>query len=429
MFVIVTDKLRVIGLLMDRERTQEKNKKPKIIVIALLFIVCVIALFASLDFSTARVERDILQIGSVKQGDFDIKVSATGVLLPQDVEWLAAQVEGRVARIHKRAGDKLTAGDVIVELTNVSVITAAEVAVSALEGVKAEMLSYTVELENELLNQKSVTLQAKFAYESAKLKLDAETELRKNSNIIADIDYRRTKLQVDQLYTGYQIELERQSKRKNNMKAQLAAKQAQVVQLSKSLDRANDNILALTINTGIDGVLQEMNLKIGQHLLPGSEIGRVARQDQLYAELKVIARQASNIGIGMPVIVDTRNGTINGQVTRIDPGVIDGTVLVDVKLIGDLPNGARPELQVEGVITIAQLRDVVFVGKPSYARENSKVSVYQLDDNSNYAERKVVEFGKSSVSFVEVVSGLKSGDKIILSDSSDWQAYEKILIN
>jgi RND family efflux transporter MFP subunit len=213
------------------------------------------------------------------------------------------------------------------------------------------------------------------------------------------------------------------------MKAQLAAKQAQVVQLSKALDRANDNISALTITAGIDGVLQEMNLKIGQRLLPGSEIGRIARQDQLYAELKVIARQASDISVGMPVIVDTRNGTISGQVTRIDPSVIDGTVLVDVKLVGELPNGARPELQVEGVITIAELRNVLFVGKPSYAKENSSSSVYQLDENDNYAERKVVKFGRSSVSFVEVVSGLKNGDKIILSDSSDWQAYDKILIN
>ena len=416
---------------MDRARQKPaKNaRKLTLITLSIIAVIGLAMLLATMDFGTRRVDRSSLHIDTVQRGDLDIKVSANGLLLPKDVEWVASQVEGRVSAIHRRAGDPVEIGQLLLELNNPALVTAAEEAQSALEGGQAEKLSYSVDLQNQLLNQKSITLRAKFAYESAKLKLDAETELRETSTIIADIDYRRTQLEVEQLLATYHIEQERLQKSSTNIKAQLAAKQAHVTQLSKALDRANNNVEALNVRAGMNGIVQEMELKIGQRLLPGSEIARLARQDQLYAELKVPARQASEVVSGQSVLIDTRNGTVTGLVSRIDPAVNQGTVIVDVDLTGPLPKGARPELQIEGIITIAHLQDILFVGKPSYSKNNSDVSVYRMDNNNEYAIRTVASMGRSSVNYIQVLDGLSAGDQIILSDSSDWQENTRILIN
>lgn len=416
---------------MDHQRQPSKStgRRKSLLVIALFVAVGLMVSLSTMDFGTPRIDRDSLQIDTVQRGDLDIKVSANGVLLPVDVQWIASQVEGRVSAIHRRAGDRVEVGQLLVELNNPAIVTAAEEALSALDGGRAEKLSYAVDLQNHLLNQKSITLQAKFAYQSAKLKLDAETKLRKTTSIIADIDYRRTQLSVEQLLASYQIEQERMQKSKTNIATQLAAKEAQVMQLSKALDRAENKVAALQVSAGMAGVLQEMDLKVGQRLLPGSEIARVARQDRLYAELKVIARQASEIAVGQRALVDTRNGMVQGIVSRIDPAVSEGTVLIDIDLTGALPKGARPELQVEGTVYIAQLRETLFVGKPSYSKNNSNVSVYRLYHDNPYAERIVIKTGQMSVNYIEILDGLEQGDQIILSDSSDWRDHARILIN
>ncbi|WP_101757779.1 efflux RND transporter periplasmic adaptor subunit [Oceanicoccus sp. KOV_DT_Chl] len=413
---------------MDRARQQPLNGKlSPLVIISSVVIIAIVVSLIMLDFGSPRIDRDDLQTDTVQQGDLTIQVNGNGVLLPKDIEWIASRVEGRVAAIHKRAGDIVAAGELLIELNNPALVTAAEEALSALEGAKAEKLSYSVDLENQLLNQKSISLQAKFAYESAKLKLDAETQLRKKSNIIADIDYQRTQLEVKQLLARYSIEQERLQKSQTNTAAQLAAKDAYIKQLSKALDRSNDKVSALAITASISGVLQSMNLEIGQRLLPGNEIAKVAQQDQLYAELKILARQATNIVLGQDVIIDTRNGTTTGHVSRIDPAVTQGSVIIDVTLNGELPKGARPELQVEGIITTAILRNILYVGKPSYSKTDSQISVYKIE--GDYAQRLFIQTGQASMNNIQIISGLKAGDEIILSDSSDWQQHEKILIN
>jgi multidrug efflux pump subunit AcrA (membrane-fusion protein) len=285
-----------------------------------------------------------------------------------------------------------------------------------------------VDLQNLLLNQKSITLQAKFSYESAQLKLLAESKLR-DTHSIAEIDYRRTELNVQQLLASYEIEQERLQKSNTNIVTQLAAKEAIVTQLQKSLDRANNKVAALQVTASMSGVVQAMDLKVGQRLLPGSEIARVARQDKLYAELKVQARQAGDIMLGQRVVIDTRSGTVEGAVSRIDPAVNEGTVLIDVQLTGPLPKAARPALPIDGRIYIAQLSDVLFVGKPGYSQKNSRISVYRLGADNTYAQRTPVETGQASVNHIEIRSGLKEGDRIILSDSSDWQKHARIMVN
>ncbi|MEH6581125.1 MAG: HlyD family efflux transporter periplasmic adaptor subunit [Halioglobus sp.] len=416
---------------MDRVRTKPRTTNKRIVGVSLSAVIAAVLLwlFFTVDMGTRRVDRSSLRLDTVQRGDMDIEVSGNGVLLSSSMQWIASQVEGRVSAVHKRAGESVTEGQVVVELSNPELVNAAEEALSALEGARADLVSYGVDLENQILNQKSVALRARFAYESALLKLDAETQLRETASLIADIDYRRTQLEVEQLRASQLIENERLEKSQANIVTQLAAREAKVKQFSKALDRARGKVDALTVRAGMDGVVQQMDLEIGQRLSAGGQIAKIARQDQLYAELKILARRAGEIAQGQGVVVDTRDGVVPGIVSRIDPAVSEGTVVVDVELTGPLPRGARPELQVEGTISIAKLRDTLMVAKPSYGRAGSDISLYRIGEDSSYAERTSVKTGRSSVKKIQILDGLAAGDQIILSDSSDWQKHARILLD
>jgi multidrug efflux pump subunit AcrA (membrane-fusion protein) len=172
-----------------------------------------------------------------------------------------------------------------------------------------------------------------------------------------------------------------------------------------------------------------MGVDVGQQLQPGSPIGRIARRDQLYAELKVPAREATDVEPGQHVVVDTRSGTVSGIVTRVDPGVTEGTVIVDVDLVGAAPAGSRPHLPVEGIIYLSRLPNTLFVGKPAYVKSNAAMTVYKLDEAGKYATRVTIKAGKLSVNHVQVLEGLKAGDRVITSETGEWQDKERILIH
>jgi HlyD family secretion protein len=415
---------------MDKPRTPGRQPSRRLQFAILVVMLCAIAwLLLSMDLATRSVDSDSLRIGTVIRQDLALEINANGVLLPREVEWIAAQVEGRVYAIHRRAGEEVKSGEVLVTLSNPELINNAEEARSALEGGRAALVSYEVDLQNLLLDQKASTLRAKFAHASAVLKLDAETRLRETSSIIPDIDYQRTLLEVEQLRASHAIEQQRAMQQETNIKTQLAARTAQVEQLARAAERAQGKVDALAVRAGMSGMLQQMDLEIGQRLLPGAQVARIARQGELYAELKVLAQQATDVASGQAVIIDTRNGVVSGRVSRVDPAVNEGTVVVDVTLSGALPPGTRPELQVQGLITVAQLHDALIVDKPAYGRADGQLTLYRLLPGQEIAERTVVQTGRASVNQIEIVGGLDAGDRIILSDTSDWQDQSRIHID
>ena len=206
-------------------------------------------------------------------------------------------------------------------------------------------------------------------------------------------------------------------------------KKSRVTELARALDRAKNQAANLKVVAGIGGIVQEIGIDVGQQVQPGSPIGRIAQPDQLYAELKVSAREAADVQTGQSAVVDTRSGTVEGVVTRVDPAVTDGTVVVDVGLRGTLPPAARPQLPVEGIIYISQIPNTLYVGKPSYVKTNASVTVYKLDPAGRYASRVTIQAGKLSLNYLQVLRGLSVGDRIITSDIGDWQDKARILIN
>ena len=383
---------------------------------------------ANIDFSTKRVQRSKISIDTVRRGTLDIKVSANGQLLPRNIEYIASEVVGRVAKSYVKAGAVVTVGQPLVDLSNPQLLDSAQEAESAWQGAVTDMQASKADLETLLLNQQLALTRADYDLQRAVLQLAADKKLIKE-HIIAEIDYERSGLSVDQLTRTRDIEASRLEKMRDNIKVQQAVKQSRVTELAQALDRAKHQVAALRIAAGISGIVQEVGIDVGQQLQPGSPIGRIAQLDQLYAELKVPAREATDVQIGQSAVIDTHSGMAKGIVKRVDPAVTDGTVIVDVDLKDALPAGARPQLPVEGVIYISQLNDALFVGKPAYVKANSDLTVYKLDSDGRYASRTTIKTGKISVNAMQVLSGLDGGDHIITSDMGEWQDRDRILIN
>lgn len=416
---------------MDRTRPKSKTSPLKRFALLGAIVAALIGggvTLASIDFSTHRIDRRKLSVETVRQGTMEVKVSANGQLLSKNFEELAAQVIGRVARKHVKAGDVVHAKQLLAELTNPELVASAEEATSAWEGEVAELRAYESELQTNVLNQEVVLTRAQFDLERAQVQLEAETKLL-GQHIIPEVDYRRSQLYVAQLGKTRDIEASRLQTVRNNVKVQLDARRSRVEQLARALDRAKTQAANLKILAGIDGIVQSIGIEVGQQLQPGSPIGRIAQQDQLYAELRVPAREATEVQAGQHVLVDTRRGTVTGSVTRVDPGVTDGTVTVDVDLQGELPAGARPQLEIEGIINISEFPNALYVGKPAYVKSNATVSVYKLESSGRYADRVTIRVGKVSVNHVQVLDGLTAGDRIITSETGEWQDQERILLN
>jgi multidrug efflux pump subunit AcrA (membrane-fusion protein) len=415
---------------VDRIIAKSKASQVKRAVIIAAVAVALISgsmMLANIDFSTQRVNRTRLSIETVQQGTMEIKVGANGRLLSERIEQLAARVPGRVAKADIKPGAVVQVGQVLVELANPQLTASAEEAQSAHEGAVAELQSAEAELQTNMMNHEVVLTRVHFDAEKAKVKAEADEALAR-SGLISNIELKRSQLELEHLRKTYDIEASRLKKVRDNIQVQLAVKRSRVTQLARAWDRARTQATDLRVAAGISGIVQAIDVEVGQQLQPGNPIGRIAQQDQLYAELKVPAREATQVQAGQKVVVDTRNGTVNGIVTRVDPGVTEGTVVVDVDLQGAMPAGARPQLPVEGTIYISQLPNSLYVGKPSYVRNDAAITVYKLDPAGRYATRTTIKAGKVSLTYIQVLQGLQAGDRIITSEIGEWQGQERILL-
>jgi HlyD family secretion protein len=415
---------------MDRIRTKStasRLKRPILIAVAVVVLIGGGVMLAGIDFNTQRVDRSRLSIETVQQGTMEVKVGANGQLLSRRIEQLAAQVPGRVAKADIKPGTLVQVGQVLVELANPQLTASAEEAQSAWEGATAELQAAEAELQTNVMNQEVALTQVQLNLEKARLKAEADEVLARD-HLISAIELKRSQLDVSQLTKAAAIEASRLQKVRDNIRVQLAVRQSRVTQLARAMDRARTQAADLHVVAGIGGIVQAIHVEVGQQLQPGSPIGRIARQDQLYAELKVPAREATQVRAGQKVVIDTRNGTVDGVVTRVDPGVTDGTVVVDVDLRGAIPAGARPQLQVEGIIYISRLPNTLYVGRPSYVKNDAAISVYKLDANGRYATRVPIEAGRVSLQHLQVLRGLQAGDRIITSEIGEWQGQERILL-
>lgn len=411
---------------INRPDLKKKRKRKQLIGVVsgtALLAVLMIVLFR-LEPAAPKVERSTVWIDQVQRGEFVRQVRGPGMLVPKEIRLIAATSEGRVERVLAKAGAQVAADTVLVELSNPELVRQAEEARWSAEAADADLRSLEAELSRELLDARSSLAIVQADQEGAQLQMEAESDLARQG-IVSKLQFRQSELRARQLKIRVDLEQQRMEELGSSISAQTAAQQARVEQAHRLQQRREQQVADLQIRAGIDGVLQIVNVESGEQLAPGFNVARVARPDELLAELRVAETQARDVQLGQVVQVDTRNGMVEGSVIRIDPAVLNGTVQVDVELIGELPPGARPDLSVDGVIELERLIDVLYVGRPAYGQSNSTVSMFRLDEDG-FALRTPVALGRASVNLIEVTAGLQAGDQVILSDTSAWDEQDRI---
>ena len=417
---------------MDVPRTgvAAKKRKRRIMIIAASALGLILATIAisRLKPAVPSVDRSTVWIDTVKRGPMVRQVRGLGTLVPEDIRWIPANTESRVEKINIWPGTKVEPGDVILELSSPELDQSAHDAESKAKAAEADLTSERATLQRELLDQESKTTSAHAAYEQAKMERETNDRLAKNG-LIAELDYKKSKIKEEESQKTDEIEQKRLAFAHDSIEPQLAAKQAALDQANQLAKLKLDQVEALHVKAGMSGVLQQLPVQIGQRLKIGDNLARVADPTKLKAQVKIAETQAKDIQIGQKAVIDTRNGLANGHVTRVDPAVEQGTVTVDVAFDEPLPKGARPDLSVDGTIELEHLDDVIYVGRPAFGQENNTVGMFKLVNGTSEAVRTPVKLGKSSVNTIQIVDGLKPGDQVILSDTSAWDAHDRIRLN
>ena len=371
------------------------------------------------------VDKATIWTDEVKRGPMIRDVRGIGTLVPVDIRWIPAQTDSRVDRIVLHPGAIVKPDSIILELSDPILQRETLDAEYQLKAAQADLENLKVQINSELLNQKSFTATVRSDYEQAKLQHEVDEKLRAEG-IGAEVTAKLSKVKAEQLAIRVKLEEERTKNAEDSAVARLQAQQSHVDQQRALHDLKRSELDSLHVRAGIDGVLQLVPVDVGQHVTPSTNLARVADPKHLKAEIKIPETQAKDITLGQPATVDTRNGTVKGQVSRIDPSVQNGTVTVDVLFTEPLPNGARPDLSVDGTIELEHLKDVLYVGRPAHGQSDSIIGLFKLVDDGSEAVRVNVHLGKTSVNTVEILQGLKAGDKVILSDMVAWDAFDRV---
>ena len=417
---------------MDIKRPPKSKVKKRIRTGALVAIG--VAAIGGITFGLTRLkpaaptlDRSSAVIDTVKRGPFVREVRGNGTLVPQLVRWVPAPSDGRVEKIPVQAGVVVGFDTVIVELSNPQMEQEAMDAEYQVKAAEADKESLRTRLESESMTQESAIAGINAQYSQAKLQLETDEVLGKQG-LVPDLMLKISRMQVQTLANRLKVERDRLAVGSKSVKAQINAQESRIQQLRALARLKRDQATGLKVRAGTSGVLQEVSVQVGQQVTPGFNIARVADPASLKAELKITETQIKDVKLGQPVAVDTRNGIIQGEVQRIDPAAREGTFTVDVTLTGPLPSSARPDLSVDGTIELERLTDVLHVGRPTFGQAQQTVGLFRLSPDGQEAVRVQVTLGKSSVSTIEIVSGLKEGDQIILSDTTSVDKYDRIRV-
>ncbi len=376
-----------------------------------------------------NVDASTIWPDTVKRGPMVVQVRGLGTLVPREdsIQLIPSQTDATVVRIRVLPGTKVTPDTILMDLSDPQLQQELLSAQSALRGAEADYKSLQASLQSTLMDKKTAAAQVNADYTQDQLQAQTDKKLYE-LGVISGIAYNKSKNTAEQLTTQHQLSQEQLEVNRKAIEVQLASAQAKVEQAKAQLALYQKQTDELQVRAGISGVLAPLDtpVQVGQHVAAGTSVAKVIQMDKLKAALQIAETQAHDIQLGQPAEVDTHNGVVAGHVTRIDPSVVNGTRTVDVALDGPLPPGAVPQLSVDGTIDLQRLSDVLYVGRPAFGNPDSTISLFKIDPNGKTATRTQVKVGKASVTQIQILDGLKDGDRVILSDMSRYDNTDKV---
>jgi HlyD family secretion protein len=374
------------------------------------------------------VEKSTLWMDSVKRGPMLRQVRGLGTLVPEEILWIPAVNEGRVEKVLLRPGAPVQPNTVLLVLSNPELELAAEDLKWQVRAAEANLADLKVRLETARLDLRASVARVESEFIQAKLKWERDEALAREG-LTPDLNVKLSRATAEESAKRFEIDKKRLEISVQSAEAQIAAQKVQIEKLQAAYELKRRQVQELTIRAGTSGVLQQMPVEVGQRVTPGTILAKVAQPWKLKAEIRIPETQAKDVMIGQAAQVDTHNGIIPGRVSRIDPAAVNGNVTVDIRLEGELPPGARPDLSVDGVVELERLSDVLYVQRPVFGQPNSTIGLFKVSADGKEAVRVPVRIGRVSVQTVEILDGLKTGDKVILSDMSAWDGHDRLRLN
>ena len=419
---------------MDISRPDIKQKKRRRQWLAAgvaVAVLAVVALFVTrLKPAAPEVDRTTVWTDVVKRGPLLRQVRGPGTLVPREdkIRLIPAETEATVVRIRVLPGAKVEPETILMDLVDPTLQQELLDAQLQLKGAEADYINTRAKVQSDLMDQKAAGATVGADYSQAQLQAKTDKSLY-DLGVISGLTYSASQGKADELTTRNNLEKQRLVLNEKTIETQLAVQQTKVDQAKALLALKQKELDALSVRAGISGVLVELDHQVGEHVTAGTTLAKVVQPDQLKASLKIAETQARDIQIGQPAEIDTHNGVIDGKVMRIDPAVLNGTVTVDVELAGALPQGARPDLSVDGTIDLDRMANVLYVGRPAFGNENSTITLFKLDSDGKTAVLVRVKVGRASVNSIQVLDGLQDGDTVILSDMSRWDNTDRVRLN
>jgi len=417
---------------MDIPRKSRTRRK---IILRIILGVVLLAMIGAVSFHVSKMEpaapavdRATVWIDTVKQGSMSRAVRGMGKLVPEEIRWITATVDGLVERKVLEPGANVTPDSIIIELSNPQLERDAVTAEWDLKAAESGFANFQLGLRNEELTQAADLARMESDYEQAKIRYEARLKLFEDG-LISPLDLQEYRVIAEQSSNRIELEKKRAAIRQESVEAQLSERRTQVEKSRAMYELRKSQLEQLNVKAGVEGILQQIEVDVGGRIGTGGNLARVTNPNRLKAELSISETQAKDIQAGQAVSVDTRNGVVEGVVSRIDPAVRNGSVTVDVRFTEELPAGARPDLSVDGTIVLERLEDVVYMGLPVQGQANSQIGLFKLSDDGKTAERMKVQLGRTSVNTVEIQEGLKPGDQVILSDMSAHDGVDSIRFN
>lgn len=412
----------------DIARQRKRQRRWTVAGVVVLLAILTLAI-ANVKPIAPRVDRESVWFGTATRGEFIRSVRGHGFLVPERVQYVQSDVDGRIEQIFVQPGAAVTATTVLLQLSNPELAQAVLDAEWQVKAAEAVSIQLEVRLESDRLAQQAAVASLRSDCRLAELDAEVDEKLAAEG-LVANLTAQKSRARAHELNSRLELESERLAISGRSIEAQLAVQRADIEKLKAQLALKRRQLDRLNVTAGADGVLQQLGdtetLRIGQRVTPGTTLAKVVEVHRLKAEIRIPETQARDIQLGQSASVDTRNAIVPGRVHRIDPAVQNGAVLVEVTLEGELPKGARPDLSIDGEIEIERLPQALFISRPVHAREHATVPVFKLARDGRSATHVPVQFGRSSVQAIEILAGLQAGDQVILSDMSRWKDHNTV---
>ena len=413
---------------MDIARTPPRRTRRNLMIVGgVATLVAITAWTLTLEPASQTIERSAVLIDSVRRGDVVREVRGPGTLVPEHIRWITAQASARVERLASESGKQVHPGELLLELSNPDLQIQSMQAEQQVRQAQIELLNLRTSLRSQVLTQQGLVATTRAQYSSAMQEVAAADSLAARK-LISPFDVQNKRAQAEEFTTRLRVEQERLKLMEEAIDAQISTQSSQVAQLKAIAASQQNRLQSLQVRAPEGGVLQDLTLQLGQWVPEGTTLAKVVQPGQLKAVLRIPESQAKDVAVGQQASIDTRNGFVAGHVIRKDPSALGGSVTVDVALDGALPNGAVPDLSVDGTVVIEKLTNVLYSGRPAFSAGSGQASLFKVVDGGKAAIRVPVVLGRSSVNVIEVIRGLDAGDRIIVSDMSQYANVARVRI-